>query len=275
MTAVLGLSGAVCWSVFDLFAVRLARELGALTTTFWVLAAGAVAVLPVKIVADWGEPLFGDWRAVGYAALAGLLDVVGFMCFARGLTTGNLSVVAPIAGLAGGLAALIAVAFGESLQTAVAAGVVIAVIGGVLTATDRGLRSAKGAGWAACGALCFGGLFFLYGEMDGISEYEAILVTRVVGLLLLLPFVLARRRPLTRPQIRLAALGGSLDALGFILFAVAAQRGPTSVASVTGAQVATIGALLGIIVLRERPAWWQALGIGVTAVGVTLLALGG
>lgn len=275
MTAVLGLSAATMWAVFDLFALRLARAIGPAATTFWVLVAGLVVIVPVKIVADWGDPLFGDVRSVSYAALAGVLDVIGFMAFARGLASGNLSIIAPIAGLSGGLASIIAIALGESLETAVAVGLVIAVVGGVLTATDRGFRSARGAGWALLGAACFGGLFFLYGEADGISEYEAILVTRVVGVAILLPWVLARRPHLTRAHARLAAAGGTLDAIGFVLFAVAAQRGPTSVASVTGAQVATIGALLGIVVLRERPAWWQGVGIGVTAVGVTLLALGG
>ncbi|MFN8187696.1 MAG: EamA family transporter [Gaiellales bacterium] len=275
MTAVLGLSAAALWATFDLFAVRLARTIGPFETTFWVLMAGAVVLLPLKIAVDWGEPLFADASAVGFAALAGVLDAVGFMAFSRGLATGNLSIVAPIAGLSGALAAIIAIALGESLETAVAAGVAIAVIGGILTATDRGLRSAKGAGWALAGAACFGGLFFMYGETDGITELETVLVTRLVGVAVLLPMMLARRPRLSRRTVKLAGFGGLLDTVGFVLFAVAAQRGPTSVASVTGAQVATIGALLGILVLRERPAWWQGIGIGVTAVGVTLLALGG
>jgi drug/metabolite transporter (DMT)-like permease len=275
VTAALGLSAAALWATFDLFAVRLARSIGPVATTFWVLTAGLVVMIPVKIVADWGEPLFADGSAVGFAALAGVLDAIGFMAFSRGLATGNLSIVAPIAGLSGALAAIMAIALGESLETAVAVGLVIAIVGGLLTATDRGLRSAKGAGWALLGAVCFGGLFFAYGHTDGISEFEAVLVTRLVGVAVLLPFMYVRRPPLPRPLAKTAAFAGSLDALGFVLFAIAAQRGPTSVASVTGAQVATIGALLGILVLRERPAWWQGVGIGVTAVGVTLLALGG
>jgi drug/metabolite transporter (DMT)-like permease len=273
VTAVLGLSGAVAWASVDLLVVRLARGIGPLATTFWLLTVGALALLPIKFVADRGEPLFADVRSVGFAAAAGALDAIGFLCLTRGLRAGNLSVVAPIAGLSGGIATLIAVGLGERFGTVTAVGLGIAVVGGILTATERGLRSAKGAAWAFVGALCFGGLFAFIGEADEITPYESILVARFVGVAMLVIPVVLIRPPFPRGGDRIGLLAGVLDAVGFVLFAVAAHRGPISVASVTGAQVATMAALLGIFFLRERPAWWQATGIGVTAVGVTLLAL--
>jgi drug/metabolite transporter (DMT)-like permease len=273
VTAALGLSGAVAWASVDLLVVRLARGIGPLATTFWLLTVGALALVPIKVIADRGEPLFADARSVGFAAAAGVLDTIGFLALTRGLRTGSLSVVAPIAGLSGGIAAMIAVGLGERFGAATAVGLGIAVVGGVLTATDRGLRSAKGAGWALLGAGCFGGLFAFIGEADGITPYESIFVARVVGVAMLVPLIFLVRPPLPRGADRIGLVAGLLDALGFVLFAVAAHRGPVSVASVTGAQVATMAAVLGIAVLRERPAWWQAAGIAVTAGGVTLLAL--
>ena len=60
--------------------------------------------------------------------------------------------------------------------------------------------------------------------------------------------------------------------LAFLAGSAALALGPVSVASVLQAQTATVSTLLGLAVLRERPAWWQAVGVAATIVGVSLLA---
>lgn len=59
---------------------------------------------------------------MGFAVLAGIFEVGGFVFFFRALNRGNLSVVAPIIGLEGGLAALIVFAFGERVGSSSEAG---------------------------------------------------------------------------------------------------------------------------------------------------------
>ena len=58
-------------------------------------------------------PGSGDLRPLGYAALAGVFEVAGFVLFFRAFEKGDLAVVAPIVGLEGGIAALAVIAFGE------------------------------------------------------------------------------------------------------------------------------------------------------------------
>jgi drug/metabolite transporter (DMT)-like permease len=56
-------------------------------------------------------------------------------------------------------------------------------------------------------------------------------------------------------------------------FAAAAAIGPVSTASVLVAQTGTISALVGMWVLKERPAKAQVVGIVLAIVAVTLLAM--
>jgi drug/metabolite transporter (DMT)-like permease len=89
----------------------------------------------------------------------------------------------------------------------------------------------------------------------------------------LVPIVL--RRPAVsvsrRDLWRLSAVG-AVDAVAFGAFVAAVDRGPVSVASVCGAQFASLSVVLSVIFLRERPARIQIAGIVLTLTGTTLLA---
>jgi drug/metabolite transporter (DMT)-like permease len=89
----------------------------------------------------------------------------------------------------------------------------------------------------------------------------------------LLPVLAVRGwQPTPRPVLRRIAECGLVDAVSFGAFAAAAARGPVSVASVCAAQFSTVSVIVAIIVLRERPAPVQLVGIGLTLVGTTVLA---
>jgi drug/metabolite transporter (DMT)-like permease len=199
--------------------------------------------------------------------------VLGFLALTRGLKTGNLSVVGPVAGLSGAAAAIVSIGLGERPGMLTVIGLVVAITGGALASTDGSLGSAAGAGWALLAAVSFGGLFVLVGEADGITAFEAILVARVVGVAIMLPLVIRARSPIPFRRSPIGLYAGLADAAGFVLFAYATQRGPLSVAAVAGAQVASLSAVLAMVLLRERPRLSQLLGIAVIAAGVSLLAL--
>ena len=72
----------------------------------------------------------------------------------------------------------------------------------------------------------------------------------------------------------LAAISGSLGALGMITFYLALERGKASpVAPVIGVYPAIV-ALLSVALLSERVSAVQALGIGLAVVGVMLIGAG-
>jgi drug/metabolite transporter (DMT)-like permease len=284
MTIVLGLAAACLYSLYNLFSQRLLRSMSWMTITVAMFVTGLVLLGVPALLID-GLPLAGDQlRDLGLAALGGLLYTLATGSFLLALRVGKLSVVAVLACLDGAFAAVISIAMGEELSAMAAAGLVLAAGGGLLAAVERGReedggdggrrwRFAAGAGLALlCGA-AMTGVFIAYGQIDAFSPFTTVTVASLAGLVVMLP-VAATRRVLLPPRGRAAAVLGvsTLDMLAFLAGSAALALGPVSVASVLQAQTATVSTLLGLAVLRERPAWWQAIGVAATIVGVSLLA---
>jgi drug/metabolite transporter (DMT)-like permease len=117
------------------------------------------------------------------------------------------------------------------------------------------------------------GVFVMYGEIDSFSPFSTVTVASLAGLAVILPIAAIRHVVLPPRRQAAAVLGVSaLDMLAFLAGSAALALGPVSVASVLQAQTATLSTLLGVAVLRERPAWWQTAGIVATIAGVSLIA---
>ena len=65
---------------------------------------------------------------------------------------------------------------------------------------------------------------------------------------------------------------GVLDTGALISFAAATSLGPLSVVGIAVAQTGTMAVVLGMVLLRERPARSQLVGIALTLAAVSLLA---
>src|SRR4051812_16178652 len=222
MTVLLGLGAALSWGLLDVQLYRLGRMgVHPLLAMAWALAIGLVVGLPVALAVDGVPP--ADWRALGAAAAAGIFYMSAFACFMVAVERGaSLSVVSPIVGLEGGIAAVIAIVFGEQVNPLIGVALLAAVAGGVLTAAERGRRTAVGVGWALYAALAFGIVFVLFSATDSIGPLMAVMVARIAGLAVVVP-VLAYLRPPGVPAEagRRAAVSGILDVAGFTLFAAA------------------------------------------------------
>jgi drug/metabolite transporter (DMT)-like permease len=272
MTVVLALASALCFAVADLCNARISRRAPLLSALPWVLLVGLVVAAPVALLVD--RPLGdGGWSAAAAASLGGITNLIGLMALLAALRRGNLSVIAPLTALEGGIGALIALVGGERITSAALVGLALAVVGGVLTATERGRRTAAGAGWALAAAGCFGVTFNLYGAAGALSAFGVVAAARLTGLAIAIPAALGGAGLRLPSHVRpLVLASGLLETVGFIMVAAALALGPVSVASVLTAQFATFAVLLGILFLNERPARHQLVGIVVTLVAVSMLA---
>ncbi|MEY4226925.1 MAG: hypothetical protein RL190_1682, partial [Actinomycetota bacterium] len=145
MAVLLGLVTAIAWAVANVFTQRAARvEHSPILIMFWVLAICTTAVLPVALIVDGGE---GPWtlRALAWPLAAGLSANVGFFLLLRALRSGNLSVVAPIIALEGGIATVMSIGLGERPTLLTGALLLVAVVGTVLVSLEPGRRTAAGA----------------------------------------------------------------------------------------------------------------------------------
>jgi len=133
ITVVLSLTAAVGWAFHDFLVQPVTRRAGAFTAMFWVLAASTVILMAVSL-AYGGVPSGGDaWRAIGIAAVGGVLYVLGVAALLHGLQVGNLSVVTPLCSLMGGVTALAAILLGERVGALSAVALPLAVVGVLLT----------------------------------------------------------------------------------------------------------------------------------------------
>ena len=283
-TIALGLAAACGYSLYNLFSQRLLRSVSWMTITVAMFVTGIVLLGAPALLLDGlpgGSDGLGD---LGLAALGGLLYTAATGAFLLALRVGKLSVVVVLACLDGAFAAAISIALGESLSAAAAVGLVLAAGGGLLAAVERdrpGLsgaeprrwRFAAGAGLALVTAVAMAGVFVAYGAIDAFSPFTTVTVASIAGLAVMVPLAAARRALVPSRERAAGVVGVSvLDMLAFLAASAALALGPGSVASVLLAQTATFSAVLGLLLLRERPAWWQSTGVLATIAGVSLLA---
>ena len=107
LTVVLGLGSALGYALHDFLMVKVVRAAAVWTALTWSMGIGLVILLPLALVIDGPPSDAAEWRAVAFATASGVCEAAGLGALLRGLVTGNLSVVTPLASLAGGFVAVI------------------------------------------------------------------------------------------------------------------------------------------------------------------------
>jgi drug/metabolite transporter (DMT)-like permease len=273
-----GLGAAICWSVSILCSSQSARRIGAPSSLAWVMLVGSVFTLPAIALAG---PVNLGAREFGLLAVSGITNVVGILFVLTALRSGKVSVVAPITSTEGAIAAVIAVIAGE--QLAPGAGLVLGaiVVGVVLAASERHPEAIQNARFgpittallALAAASCFGINLFVSGLIgQELPLAWSALPARLTGVLVIaIPLILLRRLRLTRAAAPLVLVTGLTEVLGIASFAFGAREG-IAIASVISSQFAAIAAVAAVILLRERLARVQVVGVATISVGVAVLA---
>lgn len=286
LTVASGLASALGYAVHDYLLVRIVRSASVWTALLWVMVVGLAILAPLALVVD-GLPGGDDqWRAVAFAAVSGVFELLGLGALLKGLASGNLSVVTPLASLGGGFAAIGAVLLGEVLPPIAWIGLPLAVAGGLMASVERGTggalgeprrtKATAGAGWALLSAALFAGTFLFFAEATALPPITLAAVGRAATCVIVVPVaLLSGGLVLPRGLRRRAAVAGSVDAGAFVALALAVSLGPVAIASVASAQAGTWAVVLGLVVLREKLSRVQLAGVALTCVAVTLLAFAG
>jgi drug/metabolite transporter (DMT)-like permease len=274
VTAILlALGASLAWGVADFVGPWKARTLGTLRVLLWAQIGGLASIaLAVAILAS--PP---DDAGVLWAVPAAFAGTMGLYAYYRGMATGMMSVIAPIAGASAVIPVIFGIATGDRPSGFQLAGIACALVGVALASQEHQegeRRVAAGVGLAILAALGFGFYFppmHLAGEAD---PWWASLIFRASTTLLVVA-VVAARRPVVRlrGRILLVVLAVGLgDTLGNLLFAASASHGLVSVTSVLASLYPLVTVALAAAVLHERVAGWQRLGIVLTLAGVVLIA---
>jgi drug/metabolite transporter (DMT)-like permease len=283
MVAILGgLGAALSWAIATLASSRSSRMIGPISVLGWVMTVGFVAAL--------GPALLTRPERLGLPELAGLVATglshnVGLLLAYRALSIGRVSIVAPITSTEGAIAALLAVALGDSLAGTTALILAVIVLGVVLAAAERAADPASGprldpghnrqaAILALAAAATFSIGLVLAGRLGagGMPPAWVMLVSRTVGLtVIVLPLLLTRRFRLTRAALPLVVVAGVLEVFGGGVYVVAASEN-VAIAAVVSSQFAALAALGGYFLFGERLQRLQLIGVVIVVLGVTALA---
>jgi len=287
MAVLLALVSALCYGTSDFIGGVLSSRIRSWTAAFTGQSTGALILIVIALAV--GSPL--SWATAGWGALAGVGGGLGIVCLYRGLASGRMGVVAPLSGvIAAMLPAVVGVAGGDRPSVVSWLGIVLAlpatwlVAGGEeeAVAVDDGgsaeprlsTRSAMLDGVLA--GIGFGVSFAAIAQAPADAGQWPVAVELVAGALVtLVGATIAREAWLPRTRTAyLAGTTGVLAAAAMSAFVAASNRGMLAVTGIIASLYPAATVLLAITVLRERVHRKQALGLGLCAVAVALVAGG-
>lgn len=287
----LAVAAAVLFGSSDFCAARSARNVSSVTVA---RTANLVSLIlaPVVLLLDPGTWSIRD-SLVGSAA--GVFMMIGLLQLYRGYAVARMGIVAPSSSvLAAAVPLVIDLARGIRPGTVPSIGIAVGLVALALTGYQPGTTGSvrQGFGLGIGSGLAFGLAFTVMGEARAEAGLTPIVTQRATGLVMLsLLAIYMTRRPSTvtatnasqshtpflcppGATLKWAIAAGALGigALGSMQLAL--RDGDSGVVSVASSQFGTAAVILSVVFNGERMRWWQALGVGATALGVALLSLG-
>ncbi len=270
---------------WNLLAKRAASAGPAFILSYSIIACIAYAPWLVWLLARGG--LGWRWSELGFVLLSGLIHLGYSLCLQHGYRVADLSVVYPVARGTGPMLSSIGafLILGETPTGMGLLGLALVVAGILLIATQGKLAAFTRPGGQAGvrWGVTTGGLIASYTVVDayavkalGIAPVVLDWFTNLLRVFLLLPVVLAdRRRAIAamRGHWRTAIGVGVLQPLSYILVLAALTNGaPLSLVAPMREMSMMVGALMGMLILRETVGPWRLAGCGVLIAGVILLS---
>jgi drug/metabolite transporter (DMT)-like permease len=274
LAMLLALGASLAWGASDFLGGWQSRSLPLLTVLLATQSTSVVLLVVAVAGRAAGPP---DVSYVVAGAGAGLAELAGAAALYRGLAVGRMSLVAPIAAAAPAVPLVAGLVLGEVPGPAQSTGLVLIVAGIAFASRARGSAGRVGPSIAYGIAAAIGfGVFFV--AMDAASEgglLWALLVARLTALAAIgTAMAAARSGPaIRRTDLPVLVVTGVLMTAGDAMYAAATTVGYLGVVAVLAAlhSVVTIG--LARVLLHERVAAWQQIGIAGCLTGVAVLAV--
>ena len=274
-----GLASAVLYGATDVAARSANRACGQLRTMLYGQAL-LTALFSAAVWSAGGVPRAGAWD---WAVLLGcdLVLQVATACFYRALAVGRLAAVAPITACYGAVAAGLGLAAGERLSGVAAAGLVLALAGGVAAArpAEAGGPGRSGAGLAVVAAGLYGAGFWVQGRFSVpvFGVLASVWTYYAVGVVALLAVGAGGRLGMSAPRGRGAVLVGAtalLGGAGYAALGAGQASGFVGVATALSSVASVVAVVLGRVVVREAMGAGAWFGVVATALGLMALQLG-
>jgi drug/metabolite transporter (DMT)-like permease len=275
----LALGASFFWGASDYGAGVMARRVSVFAVSGGMLAAGALAALPLPLILGTGMP---PLRTVLLGVAAGTMTVLGLTSLYQALATGRMAVVAPISATGVAVPILVGMLGGDAVSATQVAGMVIGFVGMValvmLTTESAAERRSSGRKPIVLAGVAAVGLGLYYVAVGGIAEGETpwfVVVGQTTAALVLGCIVLIRRvrLPSRADGLQIGALG-IVGFLAWVMAALALSQGALSVTATLTSLYPVVTTAMAVVVARERLNMAQVGALAVTFVGVGLMASG-
>ncbi len=308
VAVVLGFVGAVMFGAADFIGGLASKRISAMKVTF---ISGLVG-FGIAIVGSLVVPSVMSWPAIFWGAMAGVVGSAAIMLLYASLAIGPMSILSPLGAFVSAVVPVTwALTTGESLGAfglaGIGLGLVAVVLVGFVPEKNAVRPSLTGLAMAIGAGILIGAFLIFIDQAPSDAGLIPLMANRIVSAsimgisIAILAGMRARRRRAAsanaiagssatttpgessardsfaagwRPGLRLAALGGVIDGTGNALLLLGIQLGDLSVMSVLTAMYPAGTILLASVVLKERVAPVQAIGLALAIAAAALLALG-
>lgn len=296
----LGLGAAAVWGAADFAGGFVTRRTSPAIVVAIAHGLSLIVILAVLLLA--GIPIPSEQTAV-YGLISGVAGGIGLMLFYEGLATGAMGLTSALTGVITAILPVVYSYFHRGHPSpAQFAGFVIAVIAiWMIAYTSGGKLTPRGFGLAVSAGIGFG-LLLIFLDKAGVQSVGwALAFSRIASASIAITlsiFILIRRKRraisiLARTRsdaadsaglsqsalktfstriLPLAALAGTFDTAGNVLYTLSAVHGRLDVAAVLSSLYPGFTILLAAWLLRERTTRTQALGMAFALVAVVLIS---
>jgi drug/metabolite transporter (DMT)-like permease len=288
-----GLIAALCWGSTDVLATIGGRRLGSLRVVAIAQVTSLAIALGVAIALGMRWP--ADPLVILASAAFGVVAAGAYLSFFTALRIGPLAVVSPVVAAYGGLTVVLSVALrGESLTVVQALGAGLATLGVILTGIvfEGGWRGTRLVGRGVLFSIVAMVLFAVLtvgmaGPIDSAGWLPVLVMSRIANaatiwsvlaiVLVVRPrgseTLLASSAPPSGRAVVAAALGGVLDIVGFVAFAIGLEVAPTWIVGLASSFGPAVAVLVAVVLWGERLRRTQWVGLAGIALGLAAVAL--
>jgi len=279
LSVIFGLASALSWGAGDFTGGLAARKVGAYRSVFYGEVIGIIFLFVA--VGVTGEPILNA-RSAAFAVTAGALGTVGLMLLYHSMTSGLMSIAAPVSAL---LAATLPVVVGLFTQglpgylTVIGFGFALFAVwmisqgeGGVKDIFSH-LSDLKLPLLAGIGFGCYFVLMHEATKAGGL--FWPMILSRSGGITLIATYLLVTRSSIKidTSALPVIVVNGILDIGGNFFFILASRSGRLDVASVLSSLFPGATVVLAWIFLKERLTRNQWIGIAAALAAIVLLTI--
>jgi uncharacterized membrane protein len=273
-SAMYGLAAVLAWGASDFLGGYCTRRANAFVFTTVVNLGG---LFLVGMLALAGHAAFPAGRSAAWALAAGVSGGFSLAIFYRALSSGNMGLAAPVAGVLSAAIPTVFSMFTEGLPGKVPViGFIFAVAGLWLITRAEDGSTPKGLGQAVIAGVGFAAFYLCMRQAGNGSPFWFATCSRVGSLIVTAAIVLSLQnfREITPSGMAWGVLTGGLDSLGTVLFVLASQAGRLDEAVVISSLYPAVTVLLARIVLKERFTRWRLVGLIAALAAVPMIASG-